>query len=290
MGRKYSVNDLPRYSPWPARIVGLESWAPATKSRREVLREFEAEKWGVLLERARDLGDELSLSALEATTGEPYSEKLVWREGELQMARESDARAEGVRVLAETLASHGPIHTLVDMGAGYGGTLFPLLRELRRLGASYSPERVVAGELTRSGRELLSLLAKVEGVSVEVAECDLASTHVMEPPPVGATVITCYSMTYLESSQACLERVVSWKPRLVMHFEPLIQHASSTTMLGLLQRRYIELNCYNQELLTCLRQLDSARVIELIEERAHVSGINPLLPASIAVWRPIASD
>jgi hypothetical protein len=288
-GRRFSVNDLPNYSPWPARIVGLEPWAPATKSDSEVLREFEVQKWGSLLERALDLGEGLSLAALEATRNEPDLDTLVWRAEALQMARPSAVQIETVRLLAKTLASHGPIQTLVDMGAGYGGTLFPLLQQLCGRRIDCPPERVVAGELTRSGRDLLRRLAAAEDVNVKVLECDLASDDVMEPPPAGATILTSHSMMYLQSTQACLDRIVSWRPRLVLHFEPLIEHAPSTTMLGLLQRRYIDMNGYNRDLLTSLRRLATERSIELVEERAHVLGINPLLPASIVVWRPIAS-
>lgn len=47
--KKYTLDDLPRFSPWPARLLGLEPWGQRTKSSDEILREYEHENWGPLL-------------------------------------------------------------------------------------------------------------------------------------------------------------------------------------------------------------------------------------------------
>ena len=55
-----------------------------------------------------------------------------------------------------------------------------------------------------------------------------------------------------------------------------------------MRRRYIEVNDYNTNLLTVLRDARDAGTIQILEERAAVFGANPLLPASVLTWAPSA--
>jgi hypothetical protein len=51
--------------------------------------------------------------------------------------------------------------------------------------------------------------------------------------------------------------------------------------------RYIEVNDYNTNLVTELHERRDRGVIEIVEERPAVFGSNPLLAASVIVWRPL---
>src|SRR5262249_37183244 len=64
--RTYTVDDLPRYSPWPARLLGLEPFQPKQKTPAEVSREFEGEKWGPLLRWAHQAKEPVRLDDVDA--------------------------------------------------------------------------------------------------------------------------------------------------------------------------------------------------------------------------------
>src|SRR6266581_3439119 len=49
---RIEIDDLPKHSPWPKRLLSQEPFAVKSKTEKEVLREFEDEKWGSLLKKA----------------------------------------------------------------------------------------------------------------------------------------------------------------------------------------------------------------------------------------------
>ena len=54
MQDKFSVNDLPLYNPWVKKLLGLEEFSPKIKNEKELEREYENEKWGVLLKKTEE--------------------------------------------------------------------------------------------------------------------------------------------------------------------------------------------------------------------------------------------
>jgi len=40
----YTINDLPRYSSWPARLLGIEPWEQRCKTPKAIQREYEMQK------------------------------------------------------------------------------------------------------------------------------------------------------------------------------------------------------------------------------------------------------
>jgi hypothetical protein len=56
-------------------------------------------------------------------------------------------------------------------------------------------------------------------------------------------------------------------------------------LTGALRRRYVQVNGYNRNLVSLLHRHAAANAIEILEERAAVIGVNPLLPISVIAWR-----
>ena len=52
---QFDIDDLPRLSPWPARLLGLEPWEQRHKTPEDITREYEHEKWGPLLTKVREI-------------------------------------------------------------------------------------------------------------------------------------------------------------------------------------------------------------------------------------------
>lgn len=136
---------------------------------------------------------------------------------------------------------------------------------------------------------MISALSAAEGLLVETGRCDLTTSPVtdMRIPP-GAVIYTSYAVQYVPRiTSALVDELALLAPSAVIHIEPCYEHCEGKTLLGLMRRRYIEVNDYNTNLVTVLHQQRDRGVIEILEERPAVFGSNPLLAASVIVWRPL---
>lgn len=279
-GQRLALDYLPELSPWPQRLV--EGPVLHGKTRPEILREYENEKWGRMWEHVRKSRRPMSLDEIEPDIAS--RELRVFSRGEqLWLARPQQIQAAYLRWVGSELKRWMPAPALMELGAGYGGVILRLAR--KRWARSC---RVMAGELTVAGRDLLRYFAPATAKSVEIGACDLASAPVTTLPcPEGAVIFTSFAMMYLSTVP---RQFVDWlgrfRPRVVVHFEPCLEHISSNRLLGLLRRSYIGRNDYNRDLVGVLRRAEREKKIEILREERAVFGANPLLPASLLCWRP----
>jgi hypothetical protein len=279
------LNDLPRTSPWPARLLGLDPWRPPARTTKELSREFGVDKWGSLLQKARECTRELTVSEVDSwrlgdapTTCAAVGAKLV------PMAA-LDAHRQHLRIIQRTLKPYCPAGALVELGAGYGSIILALAS---RFGFRELP--IAAGELTKSGLLLLDRLAKDMGLSVLSGQCDLTAKPITKLSiPNDAIIFTSYALHYVPTiSRRFVNDIIGLRPRVVVHFEPCYEHCGSDTLLGLMRRRYIEINGYNTNLATILRDEQRCGRIRILREDPAVMGANPLLPASVIAWSPVS--
>jgi hypothetical protein len=283
MAVRYTLDDLPRYSPWPARLLGLEPWTPRQKTSSEVLREFDREKWGGLLARLEAAAAPPRVEEVDQWFLGALPETLCSVGDELELLSPLEAAHRQRALIARTLEGQFPAPALVELGAGYGSMLLWLAQQ-----PPFSGAPIWAGELAASGLAALRRLAAAQQTPVEGGACDLASPELAgwRPPP-GAVVYTSLATMYVPRlSPRVVEVLASWGPRAVVHFEPCWEHCRSDTLLGLLRRRYLELNDYNTNLVTLLHDAERQGRIRILDERPAVFGANPLLPISIVAWAP----
>jgi hypothetical protein len=177
-----------------------------------------------------------------------------------------------------------PAAALVELGAGYGSMIIDLARR-----AAFQDTPVFGGELTTSGTSLIAMIADAESVPVQAGRCDLTSAPVTTfAIPPKAVIYTSYAAQYIPRlSQSFVDSLAALEPAAVVHIEPCYEHCEGKTLLGLMRRRYIQVNDYNTNLVTVLREQCEFGAIEIVEERPAVFGSNPLLAASVIVWRPL---
>lgn len=279
--RRYTLNDLPQFSPWPARLLGLEPWAQKTKTPGEVAREYEVEKWGPLLDRMTRSETPFSLEQVDDWAREGARPSLCSLDKKFELLSAADAHARYLDLVEEVLKGYGPISTLVELGAGYGSIVLALAQR-----PAFSGARVFAAEYTAAGEEMLRRIGVAANLDLTVGHCDFASNGVvdLEIPP-HAVVFTSYATPYVRKLDlAFVDSIRRFDPAIVVHFEPCYEHCDTDTTLGLLRRRYFEVNDYNTNLATVLHAAEEARSINILEERRAVFGANPLLPASVIAW------
>jgi SAM-dependent methyltransferase len=279
----YTVNDLPRFSPWPARLLGLAPWDQRVRSRADLLREYEREKWGSLLARIKGTADRVTIDTVEEWTVGGSPDWLCSHQGRLELVPAAEARARYQSLIERLFERYLPAPAIIELGCGYGSVILQLARRFRDRGL-----RFLAGDLSPSALEIVRRLAAAAGHPVGAGLFDfssIADTELDIPP--GSLLLTSYSICYLSTIPTeCIEALAAYRPRAVIHLEPCIEHCDPKTLLGLLRRRYIEVNDYNTNLVTLLRAMEQAGQVEVLEETPAVFGQNPLLPASVVIWKP----
>jgi len=188
-----------------------------------------------------------------------------------------------VNLVERVLKPYLPASTLVELGAGYGSVILALAKR-----HPFCQMNIIAAEYTGSGVELIQRLARSQDLKIQTGHCDFGSPGVTDLAiPDDAIIFTSFATPCVPKLPVSfVDSLAGFHPRVVAHFEPCYEHSESSTLLGLMRRRYIEVNDYNTNLVTLLHERQAQGSITIVEERPAVLGPNPLLPASILNWRP----
>lgn len=279
---RITLDELPRYSPWPARLLGLDSFEVSAKTQQHILREYNEDKWGTMLRlfEQHDLG---SIEALEAMIDAPTPEQVCLVGNELGLMSPATARERYLDEIAQRLEPFADASALVEFGCGYGAILLRLARR-----PVFSRLPIVGTEFAPRGLALFQKLAARIGVPCTSGACDLSQT----PPtpvaiPKGALLTTSWTLPYLPNlGPELFKNLAAYEPSVVCHIEPIVEHADPRSLLGQLTQRYNDFNHYGKDILTALRTAEAEGVLEIVAEEKRFFGLNPLLPVSFLAWRP----
>ena len=276
------LDDLPKYSPWPERLLGLELWDQKTKTPDEIEREFGKEKWGALLERFRT-SPRAGLDEVDRWAAGSVAATLTSVGDHLVLMTPEESHTAYIAYIANALEPHLPGSALVELGCGYGSVILGLGRK-----PEYAGLPLFAADYTLTGPELAAAIAGREGLELTAGRCDLTrSPTTALSIPEGAVIFTAYAAQYVEPiTDAFIEGISALRPKAVVHIEPVYEHCDHSTLLGLLRQRYIQANGYNRNLVTILHDHEARGTIEILDESPAAFGPNPLLAASVIAWSP----
>ena len=270
--RPIGLDELPLHSPWPARLLGLEPAGREPRTAASVLREYDRDKYAPLLAAATadpSLGLE-DVKRLETGDGD-----VVMSEGGRLLAGPAiEAVRRTAALLAERvagLAAEAP--AVIDLGCGYGyqlAHLAPALPRAALLGGEYAPAAVaLARRLGSAAVEELDLMGG-RGGPLERVERD-------------AVVLLSFVLTSVPRVEVALELLAAHRARIArVVCLDADRSLFGPGLLGLLRRRYVEVNDYRCELLERLAARDDV-VVERVEP--NLIGPNALLPASLVAFR-----
>lgn len=284
MEQHYTINDLPLYSPWPARLLGIEPWRQRSKTPENVLHEYDVEKWGKILSSISEASVPATLAEIDEQEFSAVPSLLAWVRDEFRPMSYAEAHVLYMELVESVLREYVPASGIAELGSGYGTVILKLARSAEFAGVPF-----FAAEYTPSGREILRRLAEADGTAIDIGHCDFAVSPVTDLVlPPGAVIFTSFATPYVpELPDSFVESLLALKPEVVVHFEPCYEHCDNS-LFGLLRRRYIEVNDYNRNLCTVLRTFEANNRITIEREEPVVFGSNPLLSASILAWRPLA--
>ena len=270
-----TVNELPLYSPWPARLLQAPAGVSRSKDRQNVLREFNDEKWGSLLAQLpHTISPDLAL--LERLIAPPAEQRLYSYRGELYRAPADVVQQVYLANLIDLVGQAGSAPCIGELGAGAGNLLLHLARytRLADLWVSY--------ELTENGRRITDLVAATE--SLPVTTCMVDFDQPFTRRAMGATVRSAYyssfALAYCRDPYLFLASLLDQHPLHILLVEPIFQFFDETTLVGLLARRYFEYNDYSSGLLPAIERLESEGRIRVEKIDRNFFGHNPLCPVS----------
>lgn len=284
MARQITLNDLPQYSPdWVKRLLGFEKWAVRQKNEAEVIREFEIEKWGVLLKKIKEIQG-ITLEKVENLHASLATEHAFFDSGEFLVGSRREIEGRHLDLLADGIRPHlAGASALVELGAGYGSRILALSER-----KEFSGLKLYAYEFTESGQELTRVLARAMNKDIEVGYCDFRKLKIKGASiPEDAVIFTSYAVHYVpELSMGFVGFLAQSRPRAIVHFEPCYEHYATDSLHGMMCRRYAELNDYTRNLVTVLEAAHDREEIA-IRMRRNIFGSNPFLPISVIEWSPV---
>jgi hypothetical protein len=284
--KEYTIDDLPRFSPWPTRLLGIESWNQKHKTREEIIREYEHEKWGPLLTRVQKEINDITMQKVEKWLVYDTPDILCSIGEKIELLSAYDAHQRYIKLIEKTLNQYLPAAAIVELGCGYGSIIIELAKKYNNSSMSF-----FAAEYTKSGKELTNILANAENVSISLGACDFSLPDIATLViPENAIIITSYATSCVPRLQdTFVDGISKFNPKVIIHFEPCYEHCDKNSLIGLMRQRYIEVNDYNTNLVTLLYSHQQKRTIKIIDQIPTVFGKNPLFAASVLAWSPCLS-
>ncbi len=277
--RAVPLQDLPTYSVWPARLLGHVPFAPKHKTREAVYREYDTDKFAKYLAYFRRHPRTRIERIKELERGTPLKQTVcLSRANKLHTCSAREASRERDRAfLAALTPLMKHVDTVIELGSGYGYNLALLKKK-------FPNHTFVGGEFSPRARTLSAALGKGKWKTLPFDFYDKNSTLFEKVTSSKILVLTCHSVEMLPDARLFLKQLERFKRRIVgvVQLEPVYELYKSTDLLGLMRKRYIELNGYNKNLLSCLKSNPAIRLEKTVVD---LFGLNPLFPESLLIWK-----
>lgn len=275
------LNELPKWSSWPARLIGIEDFAAVTRDLDKIHAEYSDDKWQKCADQFDKSGGKLNAYDLRVIYYDINSEKrrAAIVNGTLVDACNADVMGWYDEVLTSAMADVvKSAKTFIELGCGMGHMLWVLRRHFP--GLAYR-----GGDFADSAVALASRLYKsTPDISVEKFNFYAPDYDLLEKAEGPVVVFTSQALEQVPKSAGVVETLSKYKHKIarVFHLEPAYALYDDGTLMGQLRQRYIELNDYNRDLIPTLK---SRKDVEIMRLEPHIVGWNPYNSLVLAEWR-----
>lgn len=282
--KRVAIDDLPKYSEWPSRLLQLTDWDMCTRDTERSKKEY-AKKWRnifTLFKKYKKYKFEKALDRLYIESGS--TEFLVFVAGSFYWVENSSEYWDYYYsfLICQLKKYINSDDTLIELGSGWGRNLFYLYTH-----SLYG--KGIGGELTTEGIDSANVIASHYQLPITFYKFDYNKpSKFFLSKMKGAAVLTQNSIEQIPNIKAStLLKIAQACPKVVCHFEPVYEHNANPTMFHLMCRRYTEMNDYNRNLLSVLKQLEQKGYLQIIKEQQNVIGTTAFNPCSIIIWKPL---
>lgn len=277
--RPLRLDELPQWSPWPARLLGLDGFQAPRRDVDKIESEYNQDKWLKCLRAFEDSQGTMDAPALRlfGYGGNPGQLRAGVYRGRLVSASVATLLGAYDEILADAMAkSIAGSRTVVELGASFGQVMWGLAQRFpdrQYRGGEYSENAVaLAGKLYADGPDIAVGRLNFYDDAYEVLE--------RAEGPV--TVFTSQAIEQIPSAAHIVDVLAKYRDKIVsvFHLEPSYQ-LYDDSLIGLMRRRYIELNDYNRDLIGVLQGRSDVRILRLEPE---VIGWNPFNALVLLQW------
>lgn len=280
--RRVDLADLPQWSPWPARLLGLQEAPSSKRTLEKIDREYDKDRYARCLEYARQAAPgKLSIEKLREFEQGADSSLICTARGNRLLAipgRQAIRCYEKV-LLNAMRAAIRDVSVVVELGCGYGYHLWNLSRH-------FPGKRFIGGDYSENAVRLAAFLFETNP-NIKVSRLDLYSPRYDVLADLGGSgpmlIYTVHAVEQIASATPFLEALSPHRSRIrsVFNFEA-VNEDYDDSLLGLMRRRYAEVNDYNRDLVSRLKE---RKDISIVRFQKDVFGANPLYPISVIQWK-----
>jgi SAM-dependent methyltransferase len=275
-----SINDLPLWTDWPARLLGLSDFSSVSRDRAKIEAEYSRDKWQKCLDSFEESGGHMNAADLRQRyydLGSPKQRASV-SNGKLVVANNAEVMQRYDDILVNGMAEvASESRSIVELGCGFGHILW-MLR------TAFPGKAFVGGDYADSA---VSLAAKLfqSHIDISVQKFDFYAPNykIIEEAEGPVVVFTSQALEQIPYSAGVVDTLSKYRQKIarVFHLEPAYA-LYDNSLLGLMRRRYIEMNDYNRDLISTLQ---GRKDVEILQLRADAIGWNPFNSLAFVEWR-----
>lgn len=277
--RPLRLSELPAWSPWPARLLGLDRFQVPKRDVDKIEAEYNRDKWLKCLEAFRDSRGTMDARALRlfGYGGNARQLRAGVHRGRLVTATVEALLDAYDEMLADAMAaSIAGSRTVVELGASFGQIMWGLAQRF--------PDRAYRGGEYSENAVALAKELYAKGPDIAVGRLDFYDDayEVLERAEGPVTVFTSQAIEQIPSAAHIIDVLAKYRDKIVsvFHLEPSYE-LYDDSLLGLMRRRYIEINDYNRDLVGALQGRGDVRILRLEPE---VIGWNPFNALALVQW------
>jgi hypothetical protein len=279
--KKLDLNELPKHTPWVARLLGLEAFEQKHRDIDQIEREYNGDKFKKCLDLYEESGGAMTSFDLRIAIdriGLDDAADAV-RDGDIVLASLREINDRRNEILVDALrpaADRGD--TIVELGSAFGFNLDHLAEQLRAkrfVGADYSENAIALAR---------KLFKDDERFHFDTFNFYDEAYSVLAGIPGSFTVLTAQAIEQMPTAAPLIAALGKERDRVseVIQLEPNHSSHDATTLLGAMRARYGDLNDYNRDLIPLVEDSDD---IEVLEKSVAVIGFNAFNPLTLLRWR-----
>lgn len=263
--KEVSINEyLNINNVWTKRLLGLTDFKK-NRDVNQVENEYNLDKYAKLLKVNLQTVEEYKCLEFEQAGLNPINgEMYISFDDTIFKTNVSNMRALYYNMIKNTMSKYGSENNC-ELGCGYGYNL------------SYLSGNVYGGEYSKNA---VTLAQKLGLNVVEFNYYEDKDYNFIIP---NSTIFTTHSIEQIPDATVIINNLEKQKSKInyVVHFEPTVVE-ERTSLLGLLRNKYMELNDYNRNLISVLKNRSD---IEILELKTDIFGLVPLNTTNLIVWK-----
>lgn len=279
--KKIDVNEISKWSSWPARLLGLSEWNNIKRDASKIESEYDKDKYGKTLVFFNKSKKKPTMEALKQFEYHDYRGTVcVSSKEKLLITKAEDALGEYYKILArEVLSEIKDGDAVVELGCGYGFNLDLLKKKSKK------DIRFFGGEFSQNAVNLGQMYFKNVGSDIKLSQFDFYDKEykLFENIDGPIVIFTAHAIEQIPDISNMFRALRKYKSKIrsVVHLEPTYE-LHDDSLLGLMRKRYAEVNDYSRNLIGALEDAGDVKVLSV---QKNFFGLNPLNVSSIVKWK-----